>query len=78
MIAADAPEFAMLASAAGIDVKRMAAGFNDPAHFFDHLTLEELERFTASCDRFAELQKTIMSALARVSPYPSATRKRKK
>lgn len=59
----------MLAEAAGVDVEKMAAGFGDPLHLFEHLTLEDLARISTSAQRFTDVQREIQNALQQISSY---------
>ncbi len=63
MISGDNPELAALAQAAGVDPGKMAAAFNDPERFFEHLTPEELARINESCGRFQVLGNQLARAL---------------
>ena len=62
-ITADLPELRLLAQLAGIAPSRMAAAFNDPEHFFKHMTLDELNALKASVDRFAAVQDQLLAAV---------------
>lgn len=55
-------EFLALANLSGIDAEKMAEAFNDPEHFFDHLSLEELRQFSDACVRVSALQSRMVAA----------------
>ena len=68
-ISPDLPEFRAIAELANLDPDKAAAAFNDPLHFFDHLTLEELGRLKDGCGRFAALQIQMVNAMDVYSAY---------
>ena len=61
-ILADQPELVALGTLAGVAPSRMAAAFNDADHFFDHLTLGELDRIQGACARMAQFQQQMTTA----------------
>lgn len=63
-ILADQPELQSLAQLASIPASQMAAAFNNPERFFEFLTLEEVDRMKAACERMALLQNQIIEAMA--------------
>ena len=63
VILGDAPELLALAQLASVAPSKIAAAFTDPIRFFDHMTLEELERLNAACERMAVLQKQMIAAM---------------
>ncbi len=63
MIAADNRELVALAQASGVDPEKMAAAFNDPERFFDHLTLEELSQVQEATVRLQALAKALAASL---------------
>jgi hypothetical protein len=58
----DMAELRLLAELANIPAGRMAAGFNDPEHLFNHISLYELALLKQGCDRIAELSQDLASA----------------
>jgi len=60
---ADQPELLALASLAAVPASKMAAAFNEPERFFDHLDLEEVGRIQAACERWAVLQNQMIAAM---------------
>ena len=54
-ISPDLPELRVLARAAGVAPSRMADAFNEPERMLEHITLEELARLKAMCDRMVVL-----------------------
>ena len=66
---AEEPAFIALANASQIEPERMAAAFNEPAEFFEHVTLEELERLTECCGRFAALLPAMTEAMSGYTLY---------
>lgn len=61
---ADQPELLALASLAAVPASKMAAAFSEPEHFFEHLSLEELARLQAACERLTALQTAMLAALS--------------
>ena len=61
--APDLPELRIIAQFAGIAPSRLAAAFNNPEHFLDHITPDELDRFKDSCDRLSALQVRMLAAV---------------
>ena len=64
-ILADQPELLALASLAAVPASKMAAAFNDAEHFFEHLTLDELQRLTGACERLGVLSAALVTAVDR-------------
>lgn len=62
-IIADLPELVAMAQLAAVPASRMATAFNDGEHFFEHLTLDELDRIRAACERFAIVQAAMVQAM---------------
>lgn len=61
----DQPELVALGSLASVPPSKMALAFNDPEHFFDHLSLEELDRLKGACERLAQVQLQMTEAMDR-------------
>ena len=59
----DLPELRIIAQFAGIAPSRLAAAFNNPEHFLDHMTPDELDRFKDSCDRLNAIQVRMLAAV---------------
>ena len=74
-ISPDQPEFRMLAQLAGCPPSKLAAAFNNPEHLFEHVTLEQLERFTAACARLTALS---LELTARIDLVPALHAKKLK
>lgn len=68
-LSADIPELAALAQLAGVDPLKMVAAFNDPPSFFEHLSLVELNKITATCNRLAALNSVMLAALDTYAVY---------
>lgn len=62
-ISPDQPELQAFALLAGVEPWKMAMAINDPDHFFDHLTLEEIARFKVGCDAIEVLRVRILAAM---------------
>lgn len=62
-VLADQPELVALGNLASVPPSRMALAFNDPEHFFEHLTLDELGRLKDACERLALMQQTMTEAM---------------
>jgi len=62
-VLADQPELVALGSLAAVAPSRMAAAFNEPDKFFEHLSLEELSRLKAACERLSALQQEMTLAM---------------
>lgn len=62
LIKADSPELIALAGLAKLEPAKLAGAFNDPEHFFEHLTLGELEEYSKACIRMSELQNQMIAA----------------
>ena len=60
----DLPELRLLAQFVGIAPSRLAAAFSDPAHLFEHITLDELQRFKENCDRVGALMVDMAASMA--------------
>lgn len=60
----DQPELLALASLAAVPASKMAAAFNDPVRFFEHLDLEALLRIQNACERLGEMQTAMLEALS--------------
>jgi hypothetical protein len=58
----DLPELRLLAQIAGVAPARMAAAFSDPAHFAEHMTIDEINRFKEGCDRLFDVQTEMTEA----------------
>ena len=71
-ILADQPEIVALAQVASVPASKMVAAFNDPQHFFDHMTLDELQRLDSACVRMADVQKQMAQALAIYADWAKA------
>jgi len=69
---ADQPELLALAGLAAVPASKMAAAFNEPERFFEHLDLEEIGRIQAACERWAILQNQMIAAM---DAYTAAARK---
>lgn len=69
MISPDQAEVASLALLSGLDPKKMAAAFNEPQKFFDHLSLPELTRLQETCQRFAIVQNLMIAAMDQYKSY---------
>ena len=63
VILPDQPEILMLATLAAVSASKVAAAFNEPLRFFNHLSLEELGRLQAACDRLSAIQTAMAEAL---------------
>lgn len=62
VLAPDQPELLALAALASVPASKMAAAFNDPEQFFDHMSLEELGRLTAAIERLNLVSQQMMKA----------------
>lgn len=71
LILADEPELLALAQLSALPASKIAAGFNDPSQFFNYLTLEELARLQAACERLAAFQVRLS---AKLDIYANAAR----
>lgn len=58
-VLADQPELIALGQLAAVAPSKMAAAFNDPEHFFEHLDLEELGRLQAAGERLALVEQAM-------------------
>lgn len=63
-ILADQPEVVSLATLASVAPSKVAAAFNDPNNFFDHLTLDELNRLQSAAARLGAVITEMGKALA--------------
>ena len=59
---ADEPELLALAQLASVPASKVAAAFNDAEHFFDHLSLEELQRLSGAVARLGALSRALVAA----------------
>ena len=62
-VLADLPELVALGNLAAVAPSKMAAAFNEPEKFFDHLDLKELARLQAACERLAVVQREMTAAM---------------
>jgi hypothetical protein len=69
VIEATEPEVRAMSQMAAIDPEKLAAAFNDPEHFFEHLDLEGLRRFAESCVRLQQLQGRMIASTERYASY---------
>lgn len=63
MILADLPELVALGNLAGVAPSKIAGAFNDAEHFFDHLTLDELQRLQGACERLGALSEALAASV---------------
>lgn len=59
----DQPELLALASLAAVPASKMAAAFSEPERFFEHLSLEELARVQAACERLGVMVGQFIEAV---------------
>jgi hypothetical protein len=71
-ILADQPEVIALAGLASVPASKIAAAFNSPEHFFEHLALPELARLSAACERMAAVQRRMVEAMETYTKYGQA------
>jgi hypothetical protein len=62
-VSVDSPALRLLAQTSDVDPEKMAAAFNSPEQFFDHMTLEELARLQESCAQLQALSRQLAAAL---------------
>jgi hypothetical protein len=58
----DSDALRAIALMAGVPPARMAAAFSDPEHIYGHISLEELERIKAACERLGALGMQLAAA----------------
>lgn len=63
MILADAPELVALGNLAAVAPSKMAGAFNDAAHFFTYLDLDELQRIQGACERLGALTAALAQSM---------------
>ena len=66
VISSHLPEFAAIATLAGIEKDRLADAFNEPGEsggVFKHLTLGDLERLQTSAEHWARIQSEMLDAM---------------
>ena len=62
----DQPELLALAQLASVAPSKIAAAYNDPDAFFEHLTLPELDRIRDASERLGQL---VTDMAAAVQPF---------
>jgi hypothetical protein len=62
-VLADLPELVALGTLAGVAPSRMASAFNDAQNFFEHVSLEELDRIKGACERLGSLTTALAAAM---------------
>lgn len=73
VILADQPELVALSNLAAVAPSKVAAAFNEPEQFFLHLSLDELARLQAACERLGALALQLSEA---TDEYTQEARKR--
>jgi len=68
-LSADQPELAALAGLADVDPEKLAGAINAPIEFFQHLSLAELAKIHAACDRLTALNNAMLAALNTYAAY---------
>ncbi len=72
MILADQPELMALASLAAVPASKLAAAFNDPQNFYEHVDLGEVERLTGAVQRLNALSQQLAEAAAEFTEHAQA------
>lgn len=76
---AESPELIAIATMSGVNPGKLATALSNPARLFDHLSLDDLNKIKASCERLTILQAEMATAMdvftAYAKGYLEASRK---